>query len=469
MKVILADPPHEEQRYDLAYPTIGILYLIGYARHRLPDKGYEFHYLEGFCSLDEHIEKVRKAAPDLYGISFTSRTAHLAYRVINRLRQASPALPIVCGGAHPTAAWEDVLEHSKADICVIGEGEQTFVELLEHFRTKKGGLSDIPGIAYREEGQAVRTEKRSLIADLDSIPFPAWDHVNFGDYLGIHIRKAYPQTYMLVSRGCPFDCNFCSNPVWKENKPWVRKRSGANIAQETKLLYDRGIREIYMSADEFNLTHDWTEEVCTEIQKLGLSDLYFQCNIRADRMSPEMARQMAAAKIWMVHLGIESGNQRTLNGIQKKVTLEQIENACRIFQAAGIKIFGFLMLFHVWEENGALRWESPRDVDKTLDFAKHLFKNKLIDYMSWQMATPNPGSRLWDIALRHNLLLDPHEFRSYRTVSMKLPGVTPRHVRRALRRGLFIKNWYALKNGNINWRHLDRVWENIKSFAGFSS
>ncbi len=474
MNVILADLPRHERGYNLTYPSLALTYLIGYAREHFGPDAHSFRYLEGFCTLEEHLAALEELKPDLYGVTVAALTSALAYQTIRAVRERFPDVPIICGGPHATAAPEDVFEQCPADVCVRGEGEVTFVELLDHFDGRGKPLADISGITYRGEGgEIARTEKRALIKDLDAIPMPAWDLVaDFNAYTGMHFRKASPQSYVLCSRGCPFDCNFCSNPVWKENKPWVRLRGPEKIAEEVQWLYELGVREIYLGADEFNVKEDWAEAVCDRIAALGhKDDLFFHIDARADKMTPSLAKKLAGINVWLAHLGIETGNPATLEGIGKKVTVEQIEDACRIMKAAGVMVFGFLMLYHAWEDkDGNLCWESPADVDNTIDFAKRLFRQGLIDYCSWQVATPWPGSRLWDVATRHDLIIDPETYHGIRTMAMRLPGLTEKDVRRSVRRGVLLKTYYALRAGHINWRELwRRGSESLKNILGIGT
>lgn len=462
MRIVFADPPQKEKYYDISYPNLGILYLISSLRSNFKDN-LEILYLEGHCTLKKHLEIIKDFKPDLYGISFALWTTEVAYRTINQVKKTFPSLPVICGGAMPTVIPDEILNKTQADICVLGEGEGTIVDIVRHFRDKDGKISDIKGIAYREkDGKITITDKRPF-KDINSIPIPAWDVVDFKKYSGMHLNKKSPQTLMLVSRGCPYDCNFCANPVWKYNKPWVRMRSPEDIVEEIKLLYGRGIREIYMTSDEFNITEKWAVNVCEAIFKLNYKDLFFQCNIRADVMTEKLAKEFKKINMWMVHLGIESGNQKTLDNIGKKITIEQINRACEIIKDVGIKTFGFVMLYHVWEENGDLKWEAPADVDNTIAFCKRLLSKKLIDYMSWQVSTAMPGSRLWNIAKKHNLLPDKH-IDSFWAHNLLLPGITSKDVKKSIRKGMLIKNYYLVKNGNINLRHLDRVWRNVKAF-----
>jgi radical SAM superfamily enzyme YgiQ (UPF0313 family) len=466
LKVLLADPPQRERDYDNDYPNMGILYLISSARERFSGSGISVEYLESQYDLAGHLEAIARIQPDLYGISYASFTSPLAHRTVAAVRARFPKLPILAGGPHPTAAWEQVLGETEVDLCVIGEGEAVFGDVVAHYAGQGKTLEEITGIAFRREGIPFRTEKRPPIKDLDTIPVPAWDLIDFSKYKGMHVRRADPQTYIVVSRGCPYKCGFCSNPIWKESKPWVRLRGAESIAAEVEQLYQRGIREVYLSADEFNVNFDWPVKVARELQKLGHSDLFFQCNVRADKVTEELAREFRKMNLWMVHIGVESGNQRTIDGLKKHINLDQVVQACRIFQAEGIKVFGFLMMYHAWEEDGALAFESPADVDKTFAFARRLMRDKLINYMSWQVATPYPGSRLWGTARKFGLLLDPHRIGDVREKGMNLPGVTERDIRRSLRQGYALKSWYALKSGHIGWKHITRIRQSLAVILG---
>ena len=465
MRIILADPPQKEMHYDLSYPNVGLLYLISYLEKK-SSTPLEILYLEGHCDLEEHINRVSQFNPDVYGLSFALWTQELALQTINAVKDKLPDKHVICGGPQPTGAYEYVLLNSHADICVLGEGEETLLHLITAINGGPFDLDNIPGLAYRtSEGQVKVTQKRPYIKDLSSIPQPAWEKVDFSNYKGMHINQASPQTHIVVSRGCPYDCNFCANPVWKYNKPWVRMRTPEDIANEIKLLYDRGVREIYMTSDEFNVNEKWVIDTCKAIEDLQLNDIFFQCNIRADVFSEEIAAAFKRINLWLIHLGIESGNQRTLNGIGKHIAIEQVVKTGEICREYGISVFGFIMLYHAWEEDGRLCWESNNDVDNTLSFCRKLLSNGLIQYMSWQIATPMPGSRLWKTADKYCLIPDKIIDNVW-SQNMLLPGINDKDIRWRLRKGMILKNYYLVRNGHVNLSHAKRIWQNLRVLAG---
>jgi anaerobic magnesium-protoporphyrin IX monomethyl ester cyclase len=467
MKILLVDPPVLEKAYDASYPNLGILYIAGSIINFFGKNSHSIEYLGPKHDLRSHLEYVKNYSPDIYGISFTSKTSALSYKTIKAVKEVCPQTIIVCGGAHATALPQEVMEKSEVDICVVGEGEATFTELVQLFDNRNFDLSKIDGIYYRNNNKILKTNSRKFINNLDEIPFPAWDLIDFKDYPGMHLKKQPVESSLLISRGCPYDCTFCSNPVWKSAKPWLRHRSIENICREIEFLYSRGVREIYMSSDELNFNEDWAKELCLSIKRLNYHDLYFQCNMRADKVSNELAKMLGEINCWLIHLGIESANNRVLKGIGKHITVEQVERATGILSATGVKVFAFMMLYQVWEEEGKLCHETDEEVENSIKFMKKLFRKGFINYMSWQFCTPMPGSRLYEIAIKYNLFLgepqkiwenfDEHD------IALRIPGTEKKSMSWKLKKGIILKDWFMIRSGNIDFRHLWRVKENIKA------
>jgi radical SAM superfamily enzyme YgiQ (UPF0313 family) len=455
MRVILADPPRvkDQAKYNslISYPNIGILSMIAYLRERLPQ--VEVHYLE-IESLEDHLDRVREIRPDVYGISFATYMKRVTYMTLERVREVlGPDVPLVAGGAHPTVAADEVLHESKADICVVGEGEETLRELLA-VMIERGDWKSLKGVAFRDEGGRTIDNGPRPFLDTADIPAPAWDLVDFDRYGGIFIGKAQPSTCILFSRGCPYNCTFCSNPVWRSSTPWLRTRSPESICEEIRYLYDRGIRELYIRADEFNSRLDWTLDVIRAIKALGLRDLYFQCNLRVDKVPEELVVALREINCWLIHIGIESMNQRVLDGIRKKITVEQVVDACRLIKKHHLTIYGFMMFYNAWEEDGRLAYETPEEVDNTIRGAFRLRREGLLDYMSWQFATPYPGSDLYRIALKYDLIEKDPKKKTGQVwdLNLVLPGISKRRMSRQRMKGLLLQSYCFWRSGHINWR-----------------
>lgn len=463
MKLVIGDPANiDNMMVELAnhrFPNLGVLSIFAYLRQN--SDGLQMHYIRGDLDLNTYLTRLETIRPDVFGISFASPVSDLAYKTINAVKEKFPATPVICGGTHPTAMPEEVLNHSKADICVIGEGEVTMTELMQHFLSETGNLAQIHGIAFRENGSIKKTQPCQHLKNLDALPIPAWDMVNLNEYEGLAYCKAKPNTAMVFSRGCAFNCVYCSNPVWRSSKPWLRLRPPEEIRKEIIMLYEKGIREIWIRADEFNSNLKWTLEVCRTIRDLNYKDLYFECNLRADKVTEELVNALRDINVWMINLGIETLNQRVLDGIRKKVTVHQIIDACTLLKRYGIDVYAWLMYYQIWEESGKLCYETPDEVNNTLRTVRQMHKKKLIDLMSWQVATPIPGAEMFNVAKRYNLISEPYQYNVWK-ISTAIPGISEKQIQIHRLKGMLLQAYIAYRKGRVSWSSRRNILNRVK-------
>jgi len=446
LKVTFADPPFGRKSKGEAVtesPNLGILYIIGYARERLPD--VEFTYLEPFLSMEEHLKKVQEIKPDVYALSFTTPRRDLSYETLTKVKALGLPMLIAAGGAHPTIDSPDVLKETAVDVCIVGEGEQTTTVLLQKIQANQP-IIDIEGTVNRQKNNGLRP----LLTDIDF--FPAWDLIDFKNY-DIAVSKKKHMAYLLPIRGCPNYCTYCSNPVWKLEKPWIRQRSPKNIADEIHHLYNRGIREIYLRSDTFNVDIKWCLQVCDEIKKLHLKDMTFQCNLRADKLNDELAQQLHDINVWLVHIGLESANDRVLRGIGKNATQTDNIHTLALLKKHKIKVYGFLMLYNAWETNGKLEYETPQEVNTTLEFAKNCLRDNLIEYISWSITNPLIGSKLYTIAKKHNIAIHNAKIGN----CMQLPGITEQQMIEHVKQGMILQLLNGIQKGMITKKNHKRA------------
>ena len=184
-----------------------------------------------------------------------------------------------------------------------------------------------------------------------------------------------------------------------------------------------------------------------------------------------VARPGRGAGFWLGLFGIESGNGRTLRGINKRVSVDDNRQALGILKEAGISTFALLMAFNVWEEDGRLCFEDKEDTIHTLDYIKALIKQKKVDLMSWSLTTPYPGSKLYDIARRHDLI--PNEalgqwemWDSSERIVMQIPGITKRDWIEIQNKGKILQARLLLKSGTFNYKsiplYIKRPWKSIQ-------
>ncbi len=446
LKVVFADPPFGIEAKGEAVtesPNLGILYIISYVRKRLPE--VEFHYLEPFLSMKEHIQKVQEIKPDIYAISFTTPRRDLSFETINKVKALGLKMLMVSGGAHPTIDPQDVLKKTPIEVCIVGEGEETTTELIKRVLSKQS-ITDIVGTVNTQKNNGIRP----LLKNIDF--FPAWDIIDFENY-DVAVSRKKRMAYMLPIRGCPNYCTYCSNPVWKLEKPWIRQRSPKNIAEEVNYLYGRGIREIYLRSDTFNVDIKWCLETLSEIEKLKLKGMTFQCNLRADKLNDKLAKKLQDVNVWLVHIGLESANDRVLKGIGKNVTQTDNVHTLELLKKYHIKVYGFLMLYNAWETKGKLEYETPEEVTNTLKFAKECLRDNLIEYISWSITNPIIGSKLYHIAEKYGIATHNVKIGN----CMSLPGINEQQMVEDVKQGMILQLLNGIQKGLITKKSYKRA------------
>ena len=256
--------------------------------------------------------------------------------------------------------------------------------------------NEILGICYRENFQPVKNDKRPFIDNLDILPFPARHLVDNSIYRRPDNGKV--QAVIKVARGCPFHCFFClATPV---SGTKVRTRSPENIVAELKECVEKyNIKNFLFWSDIFNFNREWTLELCQKIIESGLK-ITWSSNTRADTMDDEMAKMMYKSGCRLVSIGVESGSQKMLDNIGKKITLDDIRNTVKILKKNKIKIYNYFVI--------GLPWETEETVEETIKFAIELDSN----FISFYTATPLPGTKYFAYAMLNKLVEGNLDFRS---------------------------------------------------------
>ena len=308
---------------------------------------------------------------------------------------AKEIVPSICtivkGAPFLTYNTNTIYENPFIDYVIIGEAELTLKDILD-------GVPDneILGICYRENFQPVKNDKRPFIDNLDILPFPARHLVDNSIYKRPDNGKV--QAVVKVARGCPFHCFFClATPV---SGAKVRTRSPENIVAELKECVEKyNIKNFLFWSDIFNFNREWTLELCQKIIESGLK-ITWSSNTRADTMDDEMAKMMYKSGCRLVSIGVESGSQKMLDNIGKKITLDDIRNTVKILKKNKIKIYNYFVI--------GLPWETEETVEETIKFAIELDSN----FISFYTATPLPGTKYFAYAMLNKLVEGNLDFRS---------------------------------------------------------
>jgi len=370
MKILLIDPPYnlEEiggkkqifRRVINKIPSLGLGYL-GAAAER---NGYSVKIIDCNLGINESglIDAARKFNPGIIGITATTPVFRNAIRVGSILRNIFPDAVLICGGSHPSASPEDTLSAGIFDFLVLGEGEDTFLELISYIEDKHSiDPEGIQGIAFLRQGKLFITQKRPRITNLDSLPFPA-RHL----FPPLSAYRPTPASYrklplgiMMTSRGCPSQCTFCDRAVFGEK---FRQRSVDNVIAEIKELLGRyGAREIRFFDDTFTVNPAFVKDLCSKIKKLGIP---WTCLTRVTAVNPDMLKMMRESGCWQVLFGLESGDNSVLNNLSKGNTVEQNREAVCWARKSGLSVRADFLV--------GSPWETKESFERTVQFAKSL-------------------------------------------------------------------------------------------------
>ena len=382
LRVILLNPP-------TAASSPEPLLNLGYLAMALRARGHAVSIVDGTAPYARKSpEEVRKIImeyrPDFIGITLTITYITASYDFIKGLRGLH--IPIVLGGPHPNACPQEALSNG-GDIVCIGEGEETIVELAEHFQGERE-LDTINGICFKDEhGEIVFTKARQLIKDLDILAPPDFKDFLIRDYSGSDDPMSNPIFWSVFSsRGCPFNCIFCSSHnVFGRT---MRLRSAKNVFNEIKGLADRyKTRSVAFQDDEILCRKDRFFDFCELIAKSGLK-LKFSLRTRIDSVDPEVLKQAKRAGITRLSFGIESWDDETLLKIKKSYDVKTIhERIGYLSQAQPIHIsFNNIIGFP---------WESRKQYRNIIDEIRKIPEN-IRFFTAVGTPVPFPKTKLYD-------------------------------------------------------------------------
>jgi len=348
----LRDDP-TEQRIMKPYPPLGILYLSAYLKHEGFEVGVFDSTFESRPGFSRWMEEHR---PPIVGVYVNLMTKLTALDLIRECK--SNGSIVIVGGPEVPFYGEEFLRHG-ADIAVIGEGEHALKELILHLRTHgPRQLDEITGIIFiRDDGTVVRTPERAMIEDLDLMPDPDRESIDLRRYLDTW-RKHHGMgsVSLICSRGCPFTCTWCSRSVFGETH---RRRSPARVVDEIEYLIRTYQPDMLWFADDvFTINHRWFNAFYDEMIRRNIR-IPFECISRADRLNPDILRKMAAIGARRIWYGSESGSQKILDAMQRRVTVEQIRTITHEARRHGIESGLFVMLGYPGERIA--------DIDATID------------------------------------------------------------------------------------------------------
>ena len=355
-------------------------------------------------SFGEIESRIRDFAPDIVGISnlFTAQRKNAA-RVAQVVKKVNSSITVIMGGAHPTAVPEMAAQDENVDFVVLGEGENTILELIGCIEGKIN-RHDLDGVAFRENGKVVVMPKTKFIEDLDSIPFPARHLLPMDEYSKAGVAhggflKRTPYASIVTSRGCPCKCSFCT--AYKVFSRKYRYRSVENVMAEIDMLVNKyGMKELLFEDDNLTLNANRAEAIFNALIERKYDLIWDTPNgVAAFTLTRGILKKMKQSGCSQLNLALESGNQWVIdNLIKKPLKLDKVVPLIDYARSIGMNVSSFFVV--------GMPGETLEQVRDTFRFARRM------KFYSphWSVLTPYPGSEVYEICKEKGYLAKDFSF-----------------------------------------------------------
>lgn len=417
-KTLLIFPPLtvDPSDYPLPHPPLGLAYLAAVLeKYQFPVKILDALALGinkakkkkgGFLKVGLSKREIKKAIidfqPQLVGIWCGSTThAPDSHEVAAWVKEVDPKTLVVFGGAHATLCPSLVLLDANVDLIVAGEGEMTLLELV---RRLEGGrdILGLPGTCQRKRNKVVVNHQRRFITNLDNLPLSAHHLLPMEVYLKGQAKTREfslrtPRTAMITSRGCPGNCSFCSvNVLW--GRCW-RPRSPESVVGEMEHLIEAyGVKEFYMIDDNVTVDKKRVIKICELIRRRGL-DIRWTCpsGTAIWTLDKELLTEMKKSGVYRLTFGIESGCPKTLKTIRKPIILDRVKKTIALCNQLGFWTCSTFII--------GFPKETKEDIEETINWTI----NSGLDFATFYVATPYPGTDLHQEFIQEGLLKEKEE------------------------------------------------------------
>ena len=371
-------------------------------------------------AIEETIRQTIRLKPKMVGLTCLTPEVLEVRQFAKRIKEKLPETKLLVGGVHTTLIPQDLLfKGSLLDYAIIGEGEETSLELVNAIKDGKS-LKGIRGIAFLDNsGKLVKTQPRPLM-DLNKLPMPAFEKVPMDYYTkpSLYCIRGIPISgfFVFTSRGCPSRCKFCVNKNIFGRV--IRFRDAVKVVDEIELLAKKyKIDGFFIYDDTFAVNKKHVEAICNGMKERKL-DLIWGCQTRVNLVTEDIMRKMKQAGCVQVEFGVESGSPENLIRLRKDITVPQIKNAFRICKKLKFRTFANFMI--------NTPDETEEDVQMTIDLARKL----KADVNLFNITTPYPGTEIYDE-------IGGVPLEEYETLA-----VSPETFKKWLSKGLFMVEFY---------------------------
>ncbi|WP_347067635.1 radical SAM protein [Flavobacterium sp. WV_118_3] len=374
----ISDDP-KEQKIMKPYPPLGLLYISGYLLERnIPNSVYD----STFYSQQEQLDYIIEMQPDVIAIYTNLMTKVEVIRLIRILktdyRYGFPR--IILGGPDVTYNCENYL-NAGADFLIIGEGEETTYQLYQAIM-EQSDYTVVDGIAFFDNGQLIKTKARTKFRELDELPLPNREAAPIEKYLQTW-KTNHGKSSMTIStqRGCPYTCKWCSTAVYGQS---YRRRPAQQVAAEMRLLKDQYNPDtLWFVDDVFTVSHKWLTEFHKEVLAQD-AKVPFECITRAERLNDAILQLLKEAGCYRIWIGAESGSQKIIDLMDRRVDVSVVKQAIQKTNALGIETGTFIMVGYPGE--------TEDDIHQTIQYLKEANPTEY----TITVAYPIKGTSLYD-------------------------------------------------------------------------
>jgi radical SAM superfamily enzyme YgiQ (UPF0313 family) len=385
MKILLThgyflEEDEKEKAIMRPYVPLGILYISSWLeKNNYPNEVFD----STFSSFEKLCATLLRTRPEVIGIYTNLMTKINVLRIIRFIRSKSELhnCRIVLGGPEVRNHTEKFLSHG-ADFIVLGEGEETMLELVRFLDKKTTRfISEVEGIAYLEKQAVKKTAERQKLKNLDELPMPNRLKVDLSLYFSAWKEKHGTSAISVnTMRGCPYTCRWCSRAVYGQS---YRRRSPRHVVEEMKWIKTNyNVDSIWFVDDVFTISHKWLEEFASLVKNED-AIIPFECITRADRLDEQVISHLVSAGCFRVWIGAESGSQKIIDAMDRRVEVKQVQQMIRLAQQHGLQAGTFIMVGYPGE--------TREDINQTV---QHL-KKADPDLFTITVAYPIKGTELY--------------------------------------------------------------------------
>lgn len=382
MKVVLTHAYfiHEdvkEQKIMRPYPTLGLLYISSF----LKQENIDVTLIDStFSETDHWRQQIIEAQPDVLAFYTNLMTKVQVIQQVQLLKEHLPKTHFIVGGPDVSYNQENYLK-AGFDFIVIGEGEQTMLELVQAFE-RQGNISEVAGIAYMDNNTLIQTEARTKIKELPSLPFPDRKAIPFEKYLQVWETHHGKRTANIsTQRGCPYTCKWCSTAVYGQS---YRRNDPERVVEEILHLQNEfGVEALWFVDDVFTVSHKWIDRLHAAFSKIDLV-IPFEIITRAERLNEHVLQQLKDMGCFRIWIGAESGSQKIIDRMDRRVTLETVQEMMQLTQRLGMEAGTFIMVGYPGEMH--------EDIKATMEHIKRCNP----DLLTITQAYPIKGTDLYN-------------------------------------------------------------------------